>query len=175
MDHRLLACPGDASSLSQWIPHYWDALLGFFRSRFRCEETAADLAQETLLRVHAYTRKTQARDLQALTFSIARRIAVDHRRRQTWRGRHETADPFLDAVPYEGPGPDEGVIAEEAWRLVQERLRDLPVDCRTAFVLSSFHGLTYAEIARRLGVSERIVAKHIARALRHCRAVLGSA
>lgn len=45
MDHRLFQCPSDASSLSQWIPHYWDALLGFFRSRFGCEETAADLAQ----------------------------------------------------------------------------------------------------------------------------------
>lgn len=124
--------------------------------------------------MHAYTRKTQARDLQALTLSIARRVAVDQRRRQAWRARHETADPFLDAVPYEGTGPDEAVIAEEAWRHVQQSLRDLPVDCRTAFVLSSFHGLTYAQIAHHLGVSERMVAKHIARALRHCRAVLGS-
>jgi len=124
--------------------------------------------------VHAYTRRTQARDLPALTFSIARRIAVDQRRRQAWRARHETVDPFLDAVPYEGPGPDEAVIAEEAWRHVQKRLDELSVDCRTAFVLSSFHGLTYAEIAHRLGVSERMVAKHIARALRDCRARLGS-
>ncbi|MGH8614866.1 MAG: RNA polymerase sigma factor [Gammaproteobacteria bacterium] len=160
--------------LSRWVAQYGDALLGFFRSRFRCEETAADLAQETLLRVHAYTRKTQARDLQALTFSIARRVAVDQRRRQAWRARHETVAPFLDAVPYEAPGLDDAVIAEEAWRHVQQSLCELPVDCRTAFVLSSFHGRTYAQIAQRLGVSECMVAKHVARALRHCRAVLGS-
>ncbi|MGH8650769.1 MAG: RNA polymerase sigma factor [Gammaproteobacteria bacterium] len=120
------------------------------------------------------TRTTPAQNLPALTFSIARRVAVDQRRRQAWRARHETVDPFLDAVPYEGPGPDEAVIAEEAWRHVQKRLDELPVDCRTAFVRSSFHGLTYAQVAHHLGVSERMVAKHIARALRHCRASLGS-
>ncbi len=146
----------------------------FFRRRFPCEETAADLAQETLLRVHAYTRRTPAQDLPALTFSIARRIAVDQHRRQAWRARHETVDPFLDAMPYDGTGPDEALIAEQAWRHVQKRLCELPVDCRTAFVLSSFHGLTYAQIAHHLGVSERMVAKHIARALSHCRARVGS-
>ncbi len=157
----------DTSCLSQWVSQYGEALLRFFRRRFPCEETAADLAQETLLRVHAYTRKTQARDLQALTFSIARRVAVDQHRRQAHRARHEIVHSFLDAVPYEGPCPDEAVIAAEAWRHVQQSLHELPVDCRTAFVLSSFHGLTYAQIAHRLGVSERMVAKHIARALRH--------
>lgn len=170
----MITAGDDVSRLSQWVSQHGEALACFFRRRFLCEETAADLAQETLLRVHAYTGRIPAQDLPALTFSIARRVAVDQRRRQAWRARHETVDPFLDAVPYEGAGPDEAVIAEEAWRHVQESLRELPVDCRTAFVLSSFHALTYAQIAHHLGVSERMVAKHMARALRHCRAKLGS-
>ncbi len=49
-------------------------------------------------------------------------------------------------------------------------LDELPEESRSAFYLSAIEGLTYAQIAECLGVSERIIGKRIANTLKHCRA-----
>lgn len=46
----------------------------------------------------------------------------------------------------------------------------LPPRCREAFVLHKFDGLTYVEVAERMGISVGQVEKHMMRALDTCRA-----
>ena len=47
-------------------------------------------------------------------------------------------------------------------------LDGLPDKVRTTFVLSRINGLTYPEIARQLGISQRSVSDYMARALSRC-------
>ena len=46
---------------------------------------------------------------------------------------------------------------------------ELPEKCRQSFYLNRVEGLTHAEVGRRLNISESMVAKYLARAMRHCR------
>ena len=45
--------------------------------------------------------------------------------------------------------------------------------CRKAFVLHRADGLTYPEIAAAMGISVKMVEKHISRALAECRVAVG--
>lgn len=50
-------------------------------------------------------------------------------------------------------------------------LNELPVACRTAFIMNKVEGLSHREIAETLGISVSMVEKHMLRALSHCRDV----
>jgi transmembrane sensor len=85
------------------------------------------------------------------------------------RAMHAGADALTD-VRDPSVLPEAALLARERLRLLDEALRQLPPKPRAALLLNRVEGLTQAEIARRLGVSESMVVKYIAQALRHCRA-----
>lgn len=54
-----------------------------------------------------------------------------------------------------------------------EAIDALPARCREVFLLSKRDGLTYAQIAQRLGLSEKTVEHQVSKALKHLRALRG--
>ena len=50
----------------------------------------------------------------------------------------------------------------------QRMLRSLSEKVRAAFIMSQLQGMTYAQIALALQVSERMVKKYMAQAMLHC-------
>lgn len=150
-----------------------DEIFAFLMRRLRCPETAADLAQETYLRLHQSERRSPADNPRALAFRIAANLVVDYLRKQTAKSRYESAhdDEALASETVPGPdlAPEQAVSLGQTMDRLKAALSELPVDSRTALLLNSADGLTYVQIAERLGVSERMVAKRIAQALKHCR------
>ena len=51
---------------------------------------------------------------------------------------------------------------------IDAMLDKLPVKVRQAFLLAQIDGLTYQEIGKIIGVSERMVKKYMATAMMHC-------
>lgn len=164
--------------IAAWIEENGHDLLAFLSRRLNCRTTAADLAQETYLRLHLHAGEAVIDNLGAFAFRVAANLATDHQRKLATRGRFELEGLEPEAVAEVGSGeaaPDELLARRERLALMQRALAELPLDCRTAFYLNRVQGLGHAEIARRLGVSESMVGKHLARALRHCRARAGDA
>ena len=80
-----------------------------------------------------------------------------------------TAGELPDTVPDAWPAADQVVAARQELDILRQAVGDLPDKCRTVFVLYRGRGLTMRQIAERLGISEKTVEKHIAKAMLHCR------
>ena len=95
------------------------------------------------------------------------------RRLQTVPLDELSADTGAWAQVGEGEG-DGGPLqaAAQRQRLVRlgDALDELPERQREAFVLHRFDGLTQDEVAARMGISRRMVVKHLSRALAYCEA-----
>lgn len=88
-----------------------------------------------------------------------------------WR-RREVEQAWLAALAAHPeaaePSPEHRAIVIETLCEVGAMLSRLPAKAASAFIFAQVHGMRYHEIAARLGVSERMVKKYMARAMLHC-------
>lgn len=165
----------DASLALQGPDSLGRDLQRFLAARLRCRETAADLAQETLLRLHLCAQRDLLENPRAMAFRIAQHLLIDHQRKTVVRRRYDSGED-LEAVAETAacprPGPEEAAQEQQRLERLALIVAELPPDCRTAFLLHGVEGLSYAEIAERLGISKSMVGKHLARAILHCKRAL---
>ncbi len=127
---------------------------------------ADDIVQEAMLRAVAM-KATVVRHPRALLITIARRVSIDDARKV--RARGGTALAFDDLPEETAPwtSPD-----QETTLLAKQIILGLPPLYRDVFILNRFMGLTYVEIAGRLGVSVKTIEYRMSRALALCEAAL---
>lgn len=144
--------------------HGW--LQGWLRRKLGCPHNAADLAQDTFVRVLGKKEPVAAAEPRAYLATIAHGLVVDfHRRRALERAYLET----LAALPEpQSPSPEERAIVLEALSAIDAMLDGMKPAIRQAFILSQLEGLTYAQIAQRLQVTVRTVNNYMLKALEHC-------
>jgi RNA polymerase sigma factor (sigma-70 family) len=68
-------------------------------------------------------------------------------------------------VPSEDPGPERRVSARQELERLKALASALPAQCRRVFELRKVRGLSQREVAAQMGISERTVEKHLAKAL----------
>jgi RNA polymerase sigma-70 factor (ECF subfamily) len=147
--------------------HGW--LLGWLRRKLDNTCDAADIAQDTFMRVLARQAPLHLQEPRAYLSTIARGLVVDHwRRRELERAWLET----LAALPEsEAPSPQARMMFLETLIEIDRLLDSLKPQVRTAFLLAQLDGLTCPQIARHVGVSLATVERYIAKALRACYAL----
>jgi RNA polymerase sigma factor (sigma-70 family) len=136
-------------------------------------DDVSDVMQETYTRLLALSpeRRAAVRSWRAFLFATARNVAMDHLR---W-----PASVSLDALPEingadvvagggEEQSPDEIVNLTQEQDLLARVIASLPEKCREVLMLRKIHGLSQKEIARRLGIAEHTVEKHISHGVRLC-------
>jgi RNA polymerase sigma-70 factor (ECF subfamily) len=127
---------------------------------------AEDIASEAFLQLLASPNVVPIREPRALLTTIAKRLVY-----QRWRRRDLERD-YLDGLIHEEPAAVSSTekLAETLQLLdrIDRRLNRLPAKVRTTFVLSRGSGLTYPEIAVRLGISSRSVSDYIEKAETCC-------
>ncbi|OSM94862.1 MULTISPECIES: sigma-70 family RNA polymerase sigma factor [Lonsdalea] len=156
-----------SSDFCQLYQHHHGWLQNLLRKRLgnRCD--ASDLAQDVFLQLlitprefdsHHGTRAYLSVMAQGLCVDLWRRKALE----QAWLAslQHHAADASLSA--------EQNAIVLETLFQVDGMLRHLPEKVRSAFVMSQIQGMTYAQIAAVLKVSERMVKKYMAQAMLHC-------
>lgn len=156
------------------VERYYQELLNFLSRQVRDREAAADLVQETYARAAAVQCGGQAiSEPRAFLYRTARNLIVDRHRRREVRGENPPEEPTplapADAMP--APQAFEPETAFSAARNAQamlDTIAALPLRCREAFILHKFDGLPQAEVAVRMGISVKMVERHIKLALKAC-------
>jgi RNA polymerase sigma factor (sigma-70 family) len=159
----------DASSF--WTDSLATELIRFLTSRLNCAETAAELAHDTYLGLQQLIQTNPPDNLRAMAFRIAMNLAIDYQRKAMVRNRHavhEDFDIITESAACGRAQPDQVLIDKERVTLLHKALNELPVTTRTVFILHGSDGLTYSEIAERLGISKSQVNKLLAQAMHHC-------
>ncbi|MFJ3151431.1 sigma-70 family RNA polymerase sigma factor [Pseudomonas hunanensis] len=161
--------------LASFQEHY-DDLLQFLTRRMSDRQRAADVAQETYLKlVNIDEQAVPVVHARSFIFRVAGNLAIDAlRREQRIAASHDDSDGACE-VACPAPAPEAALLARERLQILDQALLQLPDNARQALLLNRVEGLTQKQVAQRLGVSESMVAKYIGQALRHCRGRLKQA
>jgi RNA polymerase sigma factor (sigma-70 family) len=138
------------------------SILSYCRRRLDSDEDAEDAVQTTF--VHALRsarRGVRPRAETAWLYAIARNVCRERWRssRRSGAGRMRDVDELAEVLP--APEPDDDALFD-----LDAALGRLAARQREALLLREWRGLSYAEIARRLDVSEAAVETLLFRARR---------
>lgn len=156
--------------------HYYRELLSFLSRKVRDRDMAADLTQESFVRVYAAERSgSDIQNPRALLYQTARNLLVDSYRRAEIRSTdmESTADEGgIEPDMHAGPTalePEAALVSRQRFEAMTRVVDRLPTRCREAFFLVKFDGLTHAQAAKRMGVAVKTVEMQIQIALQACR------
>lgn len=162
------ALRGDERAFAEIVRRHKHAL---FRVVFRVtgnEDDSLEMLQETFISAHAALgRYDAARPMQAWLTTIALNKARDWRRRQTVRRFIRSVLPVSAAseVPdYNVTSADVVVADKQELAIVSAQIVALPARLQQVLVLRTLEGLSQAETAELLGISEKAVETRLYRA-----------
>lgn len=124
---------------------------------------AADLTQDTFVRVIAGQQVDAIREPRAYLTTLAQRVLYNF-----WR-RRELEQAWLDAlatVPEDmAPSPEDYALVREAIEAIDLWLEGLPPKARQVFLLRRLDGMKHTEIAEVMGLSVATVERYMKQAL----------
>lgn len=144
--------------------HGW--LHGWLRKRLGNGFDAADLAQDTFVRVIKARSALEIREPRPYLSRIAKGLLIDlFRRRSLEQAYLEALAALPEAVH---PSLEEQAMLLQALVEIDRLLQGLGAKVKQVFMLSQFDGLTYPQIAEQLNISVRSVNNYMAKAMEHC-------
>ena len=161
---------GDAGALETLYRRYVERVWRYGWLRTHNRDAAADIVQETFLRVARSVGGFQGRSsFGTWLFAVARSVAIEQcRRDQRFRVADDRAG-VIRLVP--APG-DDARLDDEQRRAVRRAITDLPPAQRDAIVLCELAGWKVRQAAEVLGWSESRVKVTLFRARRKLRDML---
>lgn len=130
------------------------------------QEDVDDILQETYLRVLCAGERKQINSPQDYLFVVSRHLVIE---RLSSRSREITME-INDALSgFDDCPTDRTLHYKKKFEIFNNILRSLPDNKRHAILLRKFYGLSYSEIAGKMGVSISSVEKYIASGMKECR------
>jgi RNA polymerase sigma-70 factor (ECF subfamily) len=157
---------GDASAFDALFRRWSAPLLRFLERMLRDAASAEELVQEVFLRVHrARDRYAPEARFSTWLYRIATNLALNELRRPRRREPHRSTDEEGGSeLAAEAAAPEAVVDARRMGARVERELARLPEKQRAALCLTAVEGLSYAEVAEALEVSEQAVKALVHRA-----------
>lgn len=155
----------DATSIASLYASEQGRLRRMLIRRGVSAQSAADAVQEAFIRL-LRAPIDDIRDLRGYLHRTAVTVAIDlHRKERRAAAIIDPVAPVDESIADPLPLADTQVISAEELAVLDAALRELPPRAREVLVLHKFEGLSYAEIADRLGIARNTVMAHMVRAL----------
>lgn len=155
--------------LSQLYREHHSWLISWLNKRVQCRLQAEDHAQDAFMRLIESGRTPDLHEPRPYLATIAKNLLINHWRRATLEQvylEHLAMIPEATSLSLE-----ENAIILETIQEIDNLLNRLPEKARKSFFMSQIDGLTYVEIAEKLGVSDRMVRKYMVQAMVLCLSV----
>lgn len=171
---------GHETALNNLMARHAEKLFHYLIRSLQDQDDAADLAQETFVRVFQNRAKFDpSQKFATWLYAIASNLVRD---RYRWRSRHpqvsldaengQTEATLKDRLPAVECPPDQRLQTEERADAVRKAVAALPEELRQPLVLAVYQGMPQAEIAAILKCSIKAVETRIYRARQQLRACL---
>ena len=175
---RLVA--GQDAALNDLMERHGEKLFHYLIRCLQSEDDAADLAQETFVRVFQHRAKFDLNQkFSTWLYTIATNLV---RNRYRYRTRHPqvsldaeneaTGGSLGDSVPENKPTPSESLQGVERAEAVRDAVMQLPEELRTPLILCEYEEHSHAEIGAILNCTAKAVETRIYRARKQLRASL---
>lgn len=149
------AAAGDLDAFAELVRTTQADVWRFLRHLVADDDLAADLTQDTFLRVHRALPDFRGESrFRTWAFAIARNVVIDDRRRRDRRGPEVELTEQRSRTAADAAPPGLGLELRTA-------LESLPERQRSAFVLVEVFGLRYREAGEVLGTSEGTVKSRV--------------
>lgn len=159
--------------LARMFAEQGPVLRGFFVRRGANDEVE-DLVQETylrLLRAH-HCQGDAIVNPEAYLFTVALNLAREQAARRRRSPLPIDELEALSTLPANEESVEDAAERAQRGKRLQALLNSLPGATRAVLVMQYRDGLSYKQIAERLGVSPHMVKKHVVRGLSVCRRAL---
>jgi len=168
---------GNDAAFTQLVTRYKDQITNYLNMMVGDYDIAADLAQETFLRVYrSISRYNGLYQFSTWIYRIATNLAIDELRYRKRRGQvfyrniwgtHRNArsgeeTEFVLKDPRPNPGDE--VLRKESLKVLDDAIRSLPQKYRTAFIMREIQELPYEEISQILKKSPGTIKSRLHRA-----------
>jgi RNA polymerase sigma-70 factor (ECF subfamily) len=170
---------GHDAALNDLMDRHAPRLFNYLLRNLQNEDDAADLTQETFIRVHQHRKRFDSRQ----RFSVWLYAIASNLVRTQFRSRSRHPTVSLDALANQGssapalqssgaPSPSETLQTAEAADGVRRAIADLPEELRTPLILFEYEDLSHSEIGSILDCSSKAVETRIYRARKQLREIL---
>lgn len=163
--------PQDPPSVQALYRQYRAELCRFLMHKHRLSSSEAeDVVQTAFSRLAA--GDTAALDNpRAFLYRMVVNLVIDQQRHNQVQDRYLQSQTDDEAA---APGPERTLAGQQRLGIIARAVWGMPKKRRQLLLMSRFDGLSFAEIARQVGLSETVVRKHINKALAECHNALAA-
>jgi RNA polymerase sigma factor (sigma-70 family) len=177
LEAHALASVSDSQPLSELYGRYRAELLALVRRTIgQGPPEPEDVVQQAFLNFAAQPVEHLANP-RAYLHRTAHNIAINGSKRERVRQKYVESSPDPKEVQEARPDWDPEVVLRDRqhYALVKAAIRALPRRQRLYLLMNRVEGLSYAEIGRRVSLSESVIRKQVALAVSECIAALRAA
>ncbi|WP_215224068.1 RNA polymerase sigma factor [Echinicola shivajiensis] len=147
-----------------FFPQLFQTSLYYVKNNFVAEEVVSELFVKLWVKRSSLIK---IREIKAYLFICAKRLSLNYL-------RNKKENPlYLNDIDIEVcvnlKTPEDNLLSEEELFKIRNAIDNLPEKCRLVFLLVKERGMKYKHVATILGISEKMVEKHISTALKKLR------
>lgn len=159
---------GNADAFNTLFLRYYDRIYTVSLQVCKVEVTAKDIAQQVFLKLWEKRQSlSQIRNPEAWLFTVARNQVADLLRAQLLNDKYiRYVQEFFRE---EEASPEELLILRQQKELLEKSLQKLSLRQQEIYRMNREQGMTYGEIAEKLGISHDTVKEHISKSIEKIR------